>query len=73
MGRHPTGNCNTCKVKGDIEHLLLQCTENGIAVKLQEKCEIYKNEFNLKTLLEVGCYQNFVYNLVKVMNNGKIM
>src|ERR1700733_5708192 len=71
MGRHPTGNCDTCLVKGDIEHLLLQCTKGDIAVTLNDKCKIYKNEFNLKT--QIGCYQNCVYNLVKLINNGKIM
>src|ERR1700733_679094 len=54
MGRHPTGNCETCQVKDDIEHLLLKCIKNDISIELQNKCTVYKNEFSLKSLLGVG-------------------
>ena len=73
MGKHPTGFCDSCQTAGDIEHLLLACNQNNIATVLKNACNMYKLEFNLKSVLDVGCIQGTVYRLVKELNNGKML
>jgi ribonuclease HI len=73
MRKHPTGLCDTCKVTESIEHLLLECKKENISTILKDQCNCYKSEFNLKSLLDIGCLQSTVYNLVKLINKGKIL
>jgi ribonuclease HI len=73
MGKHPTGLCDTCQIKGDLEHLLLKCTKDNISTILQNQCLMYKLDFDLKTLLGVGCLQNSLYNAVKLVSKGKLL
>jgi ribonuclease HI len=73
MGKHPNGFCDVCQVKETVEHLLLECKKENISTTLKNQCEIYKSDFNLKTLLDVGCMQGVVYNLVKLINKGKML
>ena len=65
--------CDTCEVTESIEHILLECKKENISNILKDKCNSYKSEFNLKSLLDVGCLQSAVYNLVKIINKGKIL
>jgi ribonuclease HI len=73
MGKHPTGLCDTCQIKGDLDHLLLKCTKDNISTILQNQCLMYKLDFDLKTLLGVGCLQNSLYNAVKLVSKGKLL
>jgi ribonuclease HI len=73
MRKHPTGLCDTCEVTESIEHLLLECKKENISTILKDQCNSYKSEFNLKSLLDIGCLQSAVYNLVKLINTGKIL
>ena len=73
MKKHPNGLCDTCEVTESIEHILLECKKENISNILKDKCNSYKSEFNLKSLLDVGCLQSAVYNLVKIINKGKIL
>src|SRR5688572_11668958 len=73
MRKHPTGFCDTCEVTESIEHILLECNKENISTILKEKCNSYKSEFNLKSLLDTGCLQSTVYNLIKIINKGKIL
>jgi len=73
MRKHPTGFCDTCEVTESIEHILLECKKENISTILKEKCNSYKSEFNLKSLLDTGCLQSTVYNLIKIINKGKIL
>jgi len=65
--------CNTCKVKETIHHLLLDCKKEDISEVLRNKCQLYKHDISIKTLLTVNLFQNEVYRLVKIINNGKIL
>ena len=56
-----------------VEHLLLECKQEDISTILRNQCVIYKSDFNLKSLLDIGCLQNTVYNLVKRIKKGKIL
>ena len=71
--RHDDGLCDTCKVKETIHHLLLDCKKEDISEVLRNKCQLYKHEISVKTLLTVNLFQNEVYRLVKIINNGKIL
>jgi len=71
--RHDDGLCNTCKVKETIHHLLLDCKKEDISEVLRNKCQLYKHDISIKTLLTVNLFQNEVYRLVKIINNGKIL
>jgi len=73
MGKHINGLCDTCQVMESVEHLLLECKQEDISTILRNQCVIYKSEFNLKTLLDVGCLQSAVYNIVKLIYKGKIL
>ena len=73
MGKHISGLCDTCQVMESVEHLLLECKQEDISTILRNQCVIYKSDFNLKSLLDIGCLQNTVYNLVKRIKKGKIL
>ena len=73
LGKHPNGLCDTCLVPDTIDHLLLHCKRQNISSLLQNQCNIYKYEFNLKTLLETGIIQPTVYRLINLINNDKIL
>ena len=71
--RHDDGLCDTCKVRETIHHLLLDCKKEDISEVLRNKCQLYKHEVSVKTLLTVNLFQNEVYRLVKIINKGKIL
>ena len=71
--RHDDGLCDTCKVRETIHHLLLDCKKEDISEVLRNKCQLYKHDISIKTLLTVNLFQNEVYRLVKIINNGKIL
>ena len=73
LKRHLNGLCNKCQVKETIHHLLLECNKEDISELLRTKCQLYKDEFSMKTLLSVNLYQNEVYRFVSVINNGRIL
>jgi ribonuclease HI len=73
IGKHPSGLCDVCNVKDDIEHLLLRCKKENIGNILRNKCDLYKSDFNLKTLLNEGHLQRTIYSLIKIINKGKIL
>ena len=73
MGKHPNGLCDACQVEESVNHLLLECKKENISTILKNQCEIYKSEFNFKTLLDIGCMQGEVYKLVKLINKRKIL
>src|ERR1043165_7334838 len=71
--RHLNGLCDTCQIRETIHHLLLDCVKEDISELLTNKCQLYKHEISIKTLLTVNLFQNEVYRLVKIINNGKIL
>lgn len=71
--RHSTGLCDACQVKDTIYHLLLGCKKHDISMLLRSKCQMYKNEFSVATLLTIDIYVNEVYRLVKTITLGKIL
>ena len=73
LKRHLNGLCNKCQVKQTIHHLLFECHKEDISVLLRTKCQLYKDEFSMKTLLSVNLYQNEVYRLVSLITNGRIL
>ena len=70
---HLNGLCDTCQIRETIHHLLLDCVKEDISELLRNKCQLYKHEISIKTLLTVNLFQNEVYRLVKIINNGKIL
>ena len=75
LKRHLNGLCNKCQVKETIHHLLLECNKEDISELLRNKCQLYKDEFSMKTLLSVnlGLYQNDVYRLISMITNGRML
>ena len=73
MKRHYNGLCDTCHVMETIPHLLLDCEKEDISKVLRNKCQIYKNEVSIKSLLTINLYQNEVYRLIRIITNGRIM
>ena len=73
MKRHSNGLCDNCKVKDTTQHMLLECKKEDISELLKNKCQIYKNEASVKTLLTVSIFQNEVYRIVKLITGGKIL
>jgi len=71
--RHSNGLCDTCQVKETIHHLLIDCVKEDISELLRNKCQLYKHEISIKTLMTVNLFQNEVYRLVKIINKGKIL
>ena len=71
--RHFNGLCDTCQIRETIHHLLLECVKEDISELLRNKCQLYKHEISIKTLLTVNLFQNEVYRLVKIINKGKIL
>src|SRR5688572_29185465 len=49
--RHDDGLCDICKVRETIHHLLLDCKKEDISEVLRNKCQLYKHEVSVKTLL----------------------
>ena len=73
LKRHLNGLCNKCQVKETIHDLLLECNKEDISGISRNKCQLYKDEFSIKTLLSVNLYQNEVYRLVSMITNGRIL
>jgi ribonuclease HI len=73
MKRHANGLCNLCKVTESVNHLLLACRKEDICNRLRDICIVYKSEFNLKSLLGIGCMQSEVYRIVNQIYKGKIV
>jgi len=73
MGKHPTGLCDLCHVKEDIAHLLLECKKENIGSLLRSKCDAFKSDFSLKTLLSEGYLQRTVCTLIKLITKGKLL
>ena len=73
MKRHSNGLCDNCQVKDTITHMLLECKKEDISELLKNKCQVYKNEVSVKTLLSVSIFQNEVYRLIKLITGGKIV
>ena len=73
MKRHANGLCDKCQVKDTIQHILLECKKEDISELLRNKCQMYKNEASVKTLLSVSVFQNEVYRIIKLITNGKIL
>lgn len=73
MGKHPTGLCDLCQVEESIEHILLQCNKENISSILKNQCLIYKSDFNLKSVLDIGGIQTTVFNLVNQIYKEKIL
>ena len=40
---------------------------------LRNKCQLYKDEMSIKTLLTVNVFQNEVYRLLCLITNGRIL
>jgi hypothetical protein len=40
---------------------------------LRNKCQLYKDEMSIKTLLTVNVFQNEVYRLVSLVTGGRIL
>ena len=57
MKKHENGICSLCKVRENINHLLLDCNKENISTILRYTCVAYKMDFNIKNLLDVGCTQ----------------
>ena len=51
-----TGLCNIYQVKETIHHLLLECYKEDISKSLRNKCQLYNDDFSIKT--------NFVCKLI---------
>src|SRR6218665_2666565 len=73
MKKHENGLCSLCKVRENINHLLLDCNKENISNILRDTCVEYKMDFNIKNLLDVGCTQNAVFRLLSLITNGKIV
>ena len=73
MKKHNDDLCNVCKVTENINHVLLNCKKENISNILRDKCVLYKEEFNIKTLLGIGFMQSEVYRLVSLINKGKVV
>src|SRR6218665_507431 len=73
MGKHPTGLCDLYQVEESIEHILLQCNKENISSILKNQCLIYKSDFNLKSVLDIGGIQTTVFNLVNQIYKEKIL
>src|SRR6218665_3293909 len=71
--KHENGLCSLCNVRENIKHLLLECNKENISNILRNTCIAYKMDFNIKSLLDVGCIQNIVFRLVSLITNGKIV
>ena len=73
MKKHDNGMCSLCKNTENIDHLLLKCRKENISGILREHCILYKEDFNIKSLLGVGCLQSKVYMLVRLIHKGKVV
>jgi len=73
INKHDNGLCISCQVREDINHLLLHCNKENISNILRDKCKIFKLEFSIKTLLDVGCLQSEVFRLVNIIGKGKVL
>jgi DNA-binding MltR family transcriptional regulator len=73
MKKHKDGLCDTCRVTESIDHLLLSCKKELISNILSDKCALYNVDFNLKSLLGIGCIQSEVYRLVSLINKEKVV
>jgi hypothetical protein len=73
MKKHESGLCISCQVNENINHLLLHCNKENISNILRDKCKIFKLEFSIKTLLDVGCLQSEVFRLVNIIGRGKVL
>ena len=73
MKKHENGPCSFCKVRENIKHLLLDCNKENSSNILRNTCVVYKMDFDINNLLDVGCTQCAVYRLLSLITNGKIV
>ena len=64
---------HACNVRETIRHLLIECKKEDISEVLRNKCQLYKHDISIKTLLTINLFQNEVYRLVKIINKGNIL